>query len=338
MRILKAFAVAAVLGALCACGNASSIEASSVADTPTPIPTPYTGRLYVEYGNTTGDFAPSGVAVYALPLTPQSKPLFTNSNQIGPLAFDQYGNLFTISQNKSSILEYRFPFTAASLPATVITQGSGTIPPDDVANDIGFDPGGDLWVLTDADLRGFVLPLNAQSVAEVVDSGGGTNMTFSPSGSLYAGPLSVHFATTVNIQVYGGFPYTAPPKTLSNVAFSIPLGYFPDGTALVTSSGGNVRGQIPNQIYPPGLEVLPSISASTTVPYDIPFAPSDQTALPHTGAVDGNGVTYVLNGNAQNALDVFAYPMLQGAMHQMRISCVPVSGSCMVPLGVYTGP
>jgi hypothetical protein len=295
--------------------------------------------LYVEYGTSVGAAGASGVAVYSLPLAANSKPLFTNSGPIGPLAFDQFGNLFTPpGADQNSIVEYRAPFSAKSAPVTVVTAGPATIPSTDVVYDLGFDPLGNLWVLTDADLRDFSPPINANSLAGSVVNSAGINLTFSPSGTMYAGPMSLHFGTLATIQAYGAFPYTAPPKTLGNVAFGIPMGYFPDGTALVTSTGGNVHGSIPNQIYPPGLEVVSSISASTSVPYIIPYTASQQASLAHTGAVDGNGTAYVLNGNANNALDVFAYPMVQGSTRQFRLSCVPAAGSCMVPLGVYVGP
>lgn len=337
VQFIRACAAASLCAAASACGNAGSTPPSvAILGQPSPSPTPFNGHLYVEYSATPGAPLADGVAVYALPLSARSAPLYTIAGPMGPIAFDPYGNLFAC--NLTSIVEYRYPFSAASTPATVIAQGATTIPT--FVNDIGFDANGDLWAQTTYDLRDFVPPFTPGTAAQSVVTGGGLNqLIFSPSGKLFSGVMSLHFGSTDTVDVYAQFPYVVPPKKIVNAAFGPPMGFFPDGTVLVSSSGANVQDVIPGSINPPGLEVLPpSLSASTTAPYIIPFTVSNEASLAHPGAVDQNGTAYVLNGKANDAVDVFAFPVIQGASRETRLSCVQTADGCEQPLGVYLGP
>ncbi|HEV3154348.1 MAG TPA: hypothetical protein VGZ02_11130 [Candidatus Baltobacteraceae bacterium] len=340
MRVFLALLAAALCGLLAACGNAGSTPPSqAILGQPSPTPTPFNGHLYVEYANPSvgvGAASADGFAVYSLPLTAQSTPLFAVAQPVGPMAFDPSGNLFAITQS-NVISEFRFPFTANSTPSAVITSGAQTIP--SFVTDIAFDTNGNLWAETASDLRDFVPPITAASTAQTIVSGGLNQLTIDPSsGKAYAGNTALHFGATDTILVYNFYPYTAPPKSIGNAQFSAPLGFYPDGTILISSTGANVIQQIPGSIAPPGLEVVNSLSSSLMVPYIIPFTVTNQASLAHSAAIDQNGTTYILDGHLSNALDVFAFPMTQNSRPQFRIGCVPAAGMCQTPVGVYLGP
>ena len=335
IRILCALLAAAAALVLAACGNAASTPPSvAYAGQPTPTPTPFNGRLYVEYAPKIGSASAAGIGVYALPLSPSSTPLFVIPQNVGPLAFDPHGNMFTSLQD--AIAEFTFPFSASSVPVTAISRGSQTIP--QYVSDIGFDGNGNLWAQTSSDVRDFVPPIGVNSIAQTIVSGASlSQLIFSPSGTMYTGNSALHFGATDTIRIYKFYPYTAPPTTIAGAQFGIPIGFYPDGTISISSTGANVV-EPPGTIAPPGLEIVNSIGATTTVQYIVPFTVTNQATLAHSGAVDQAGTTYVLDGARNNALEVYAYPMGPGSAPQFHIQCVPAPGGCLPPVGVYLGP
>lgn len=326
-------------GILCACGNASATAPSvAILGQPTPSPTPFDGHLYVEYASSVGQPVAAGIAAFTLPISSQSTPAFTIAQPMGAISFDLYGNLFAIDQTQSTILEYHHPLTSASMPVTAVPSGPASLPA--VVNDIGFDQNGNLWAETVSDLRAFVPPFGKDSVAQTIVPGGGANqIIFGPSGNLYAGVLSIQFGASETIRIYGSYPYTQPPKTLSSVPFGPPMAFYPDGTALISSTGANVVNMIPGTIEPPGLEVVnPSLSSHTTAQFIVPFTVTNQASFGHPAAIDQNGLMYILNGKRGNAIYTFNYPVLQGSVGHLALTCVRIPGGCMTPVGIYLGP
>ena len=350
-----AFVLAAFAIVLASCQNAGVTPASQAPPVPSPTPTPQAANLYVEYTANLGPGTADGVAVYPLtlpspgslpvpgspvplPLASPAVPAFSIAATLGPLAFDQIGNMYTVGQDQETILEYPYPFGPSTVATTVIQPGAATIPPNaSRISDIAFDLFGNLWAETNFDLRDFPPPFNAKTIAQTIVSGGGANqLIFSGSGKLYAGPMSVAFGATATIQIYNPYPYTVPPKKVSNVGFGAPMGFFPDGTVVISATGANIVGQLlPG---PPGLEVVSSgLSSTTMAPFIIPFTVA-KDPVGHPGAVDPDGNAYILDGSANNAIDVYAFPVVASSKPIMQIPCVQVSGACETPVGVYVGP
>lgn len=324
---------------MCACGNAGVTSPSTaILGQPTPSPTPFDGHLYVEYASNIGQPVAAGIAAFTLPVSSQSTPAFTIAQPMGAIAFDLYGNLFAIDPTQSTILEYHHPLSPASTPVTAVPSGPASLP--SIVNDIGFDQNGNLWAEAATDLRSFVPPFGKNSVAQTIVSGGGPNqIVFGPSGNLYAGALSIQFGAAETIRIYNSYPYTQPPKTLSSVPFGPPMGFYPDGTALISSTGANVVNMIPGTISPPGLEVVnPSLSSHTTAQFIVPFTVTTENSLAHPAAVDQYGTTYILNGKRANAIYAFDYPILRGSTGHLVLSCVRTGAGCMTPVGIYLGP
>jgi hypothetical protein len=358
MRVIEftgALIIAASAVMLGSCGNANVTPASQAPPVPSPTPTPQAANLYVEYNATLGGGSADGIAVYPLTLPspgallppgspaplPLASPAVPSLRIPGPLeaiAFDPIGNMYTVATDGETILEYPYPFGPSTVARPVILPGPATIPtPTSFISDLAFDSFGDLWAQTNFDLREFSPPFTAATIAQTVLSGGGSNqLIFSGSGKLYAGPMSVPFGATATIQIYNPYPYTLPPKKISNVGFGEPMGFFPDGTVVVSATGANIEGEL--QPQPPGLEIVSSsLSSSTMAPFIIPFTIA-KDPVGHPGAVDPDGNAYILDGSANNAVDVYAFPIVAGAKPEMQIPCVQVAGACETPVGVYVGP
>jgi hypothetical protein len=329
-KIALNLAVAIAALSLAACGGSGQLGYNGVVPTPTPVPTT-APHLYVEFTSTPGSAYAAGVAVYALPLTSNSAPLYVIGGTFGPLAFDPSGNIYTTALNQ--LREFSAPLSASSLAVTLLTQGTTTIPT--AANDIGFDQYGDLWMQTSYDLREFPAPVTATSSAATIVSGGGqTQLVLSPSGTMYAGPQAPAINTAIALMNYGAYPYTAPKK-INNATIGVPLGWAPDGTILAYTNGY----VLPNttKLVPPGLEDVQFVSAFPIVTFELPFQLFSGQNAAHTAAMDIDGTFYAISAPAQT-LNVFAWPMTATSKPSVQLACVPAAGSCFPPTALYLGP
>lgn len=169
MKQISAFIAAGSLLALAACSS------STTSPTPTPPPS---FHIY------TADFLnPGTVNIFTSPLANSSVPsgTFAGNNAPANMAFDSTHRLFVTNFGSDTVQVFNSPIATGALPAFTLST------PGLQAEDVAFDPAGNLFVIGLGNIAHFTAPITNASTVDFsitnVDTSRG--IAFDASGNLW---------------------------------------------------------------------------------------------------------------------------------------------------------
>ncbi len=309
--------------------------------TPTPAP----GHLYVDHDGT--------FSVYALPLTPVSKPVRTLLEAPGQLlppqiAADLFGNVALASPTEIDLYHAPIRSFARShaylkIPLTpAITQigPSGA----DLA-DLEFDPNLNLWLVNNyggGQVTELQAPLNKYAVAAATVFFGIPGTKAGPYGSL----RSARFDVNASLYVYAtqpqgqysllfknSFPYASAPSPVDGLDLSIPdyvdPSQYPNGPPPALASGVLI-GQYNGLLVAPAPGRSPPPPVERLAEFDLPLMPVNGVGVFPAAVVDdvssalvadpARSVFYSLSA-ADGKLKVYGIPLSSGVTPHFALRC-----------------